>query len=296
MSAWFDERNLDFTRANFNAYVSYLKEKNYKATYINTFIKFAKHLDSYLQTKALTDYTYFKESEKVTECLTPEEISKLALCRIKYIRLKKEKAARMKALIFFLGCVGSRIEETLALRKADLSMEKDPLVYFRPETVKGRVKGRYCVIPQWLYKLLLDLPDANTLFGIDKTVVIHDLKARAIKCGIKKNVYPHLFRHSSINNKLQAGMPLELVTSYHGHASTTTTYKYYIHIQQKQMAEVLYMYDPFFKQGLTFEMLGNKVTESVKRITDGNLCDTVFEISQKEIIIHLKNPSFFSPK
>ncbi len=277
---YFDEKSLQFNRDNFNSFIETLLSKNYSKSYINTFIKYAKHLDRFLKKEELTDYTYFKETERLVDYLTPEEITKLALCKIKYRKFKKFRNERMSCLIFFLGCVGSRISETLSLKKSDFLSSPEPMVYFRSETTKGN-KPRYCIIPKWLFYKIMALPDEKgVIFGFEETVINDDLKLRAKKCGITKNVYAHLFRHSSINNKLTAGMPLEIVTNYHGHSSTSTTYKYYIHIQQKQMAEYLYMYDPFFRQGLTYEALCKKIKDTLAKMIDKRLCD--FSIKEVE--------------
>jgi integrase/recombinase XerD len=282
---YFDTNNLEWSRENFNAFISYLLERRHKPSYINFYIKVAKHFDRFLKTSELEGYTYFKENhDSLVETLTPEEITALAECRVKYVRLKKEKSLRMRALILFLGIVGSRISETLSLKRTDLISNPHPMVYFRPEITKSG-KGRYCVIPPYLYGLLLGLPESQTIFNLEETSFNEDLKVRARKCNIKKRVYAHLFRHSSINNKLASGMPLELVTNYHGHASTATTYKYYIHLQQKQMVEALYMYDPFFKKGLTYDALCDRVKETVSRIVDKRFNYTVSESEGKLTII-----------
>lgn len=287
LSGYFDERSLEFNRENFNQFISYLLEKDHKKTYINNFIKCAKHLDRYLKKGELADYTYFKEPERLVDYLTPEEINKLALVKVKYHRLRQERNLKMKALVFFLGSVGARISETLSLRLGDLTSTPEPMVYFRAETTKNN-KARYCIIPNWLYKELLSLPrEGKEVFDLDETGIKHDLKERARLCKITKNVYPHVFRHSSINNKLSAGMPLEIVTAYHGHASTSVTYKYYVQIQQKQMADFLYMYDPFFKKGLSFDSLCQKVKSSIDKLVDPKIYNYRIEETQGKLIIEV---------
>lgn len=259
LKGWFFDSNLDFNRENFNKFIFEKKKLGSKPSYLNGFIKLIKHLGKALKISDFEDYTFFDEQLSPPEdTLSEEEITKLAEIKIKYPtkRFAKEKKLKIPVLIYFLGHIGSRIEETLNLEWRDLSSNPRPMVHFRAEITKTK-KERYCAIPRWLYQKLMLFPkESNFIFDkIDKTRFNQELKVRASLANIKKNIHAHLFRDSSINNKLFFGVPLEQVTAYHGHKTTTTTYKYYVRIQAANLAQTLEAFDPAFKLDQTYESM-----------------------------------------
>jgi integrase len=265
LELWFNGK--EFNRQNFNSFIYSLTESKFKNSYINCFIKLGKHIDRYFKLNELADYTYFKENrEKTNEPLTPREIRRLAEVRIKYTRDRDLLNQRYKTLIYFLGVVGSRITETLLLTKECLTSGPTPMVNFPAETTKS-FKDRSCPIPKWLYQMLMELPDADTLFGIkDRSNVSDDLKKRAIACKIEKRVHPHLFRDSSINNQLDDDIPLEEVTQFHGHASTAVTFKYYTRIKLKKIADNLNNNYSFYKEEQTVEEIAERSKRAIEKI------------------------------
>lgn len=260
-------KDTPFTRDTFNQFILSLQDKKLKNGTVNGYIKIAKHVDKFFKFNVLQDYTYFKESRPVVEFLTKEEIELLAQCQMNYPR-DPYRGDKMRLIIYFLAIVGSRIGETLQLTKKDLINSPLPCVHFRAETTKTQ-QERYCPIPQWLYDGLQALPDDTLLFGVkDDSNIQQDLKLRAEKVGIKKRVYLHLFRHSSIMHKLNNGMPLFSVAKYHGHSSTDTTYKFYTTVALQEMADTLSTYDPFFKQSQTFEMVSDRIKKYLEKFVD----------------------------
>lgn len=270
---------MSFNRTNFNKFIYFLQKESkqngehYSTHYINNFLKLAKHLDLFLGTNELKIYKHFvsdKDTVLPGDTLTPSKIKKLAHVRMKYSRMSKLKNQKMEALILFLGIVGSRIGETLQLQREWIQNNGHPTVYF-PKQITKTKKERWCVIPKHLYKLLIALPENpdGTLFGLyDTSGINEDLKMRAEKCGIQKRVFCHLFRYSSINNKLEAGIPLEIVTAYHGHSTTTITYKYYARLQMQKAADIFYLYDPFFMSELDFEVISDRSFKSVEKLLE----------------------------
>lgn len=291
LSNWFADK--DFNRKEFNIFIYEFKKTGYSNSYLNNFIKLAKHIARYLEiSDQFKDYSYFNEESPLEEPLTPKEITKLAEVSIRYHRFKNRKE-KHKALIHFLGNVGSRIDESLKLEWSDLVTTPFCMVHFRAQITKTK-KERFCPIPHWLYEILWSLPRENQFVfsKIDAANFRRDLKLRAEKCNIKKDVHPHLFRDSSINNKLYFGMPLELVTAYHGHSTTNTTYKYYVRIKTKQLAQSLYNIDPAFKDDQNFENVSEACKQGIEKVINPRVCEYNYQSilndnNKREVIIKL---------
>jgi len=299
LQLWFQEK--DFTRSNFTLFLEDREKINGdKNPTLNNCIKFVKHLAKYVSNKyqinelydQFKDYTYFEDDPvQPTNYLTHAQIARLAETRIKYFRYKNKKY-KNKALIYFLGHVGSRIDETLKLEWRDIIYDDIPMIHFRKEITKTK-KERFCAIPKWLLKMISKLPrDNEKIFSVDLWRFREDLVLRGELCKIPFRVTPHTFRDSSINNKLTAGMPIQEVAEYHGHVNIETTFRYYTRIQAKKLAQSLRKYDPAFKDDQTY--LGN--VDAVKthaenwinpRVCDYSYSTTVMENKKKRTIIEL---------
>ena len=72
-----------------------------------------------------------------------------------------------------------------------------------------------------------DRPYADT--SIQKAI-----KAAANRAGIKKNVTPHVLRHSYATGRLEAGVDLLTISRLLGHASFTTT-MVYLHCRREHL-------------------------------------------------------------
>lgn len=267
LQTWFEDK--EFNQINFSSYLAQIEESGKSASYENNAIKFVKHLSYYLGIpEEFRDFKYVAErttKEKFT--LTNQQIEKLAEAVIPYAHFKDRKQ-KHRALIYFLGHIGSRIEETLLLEWRDIIDGDVPMIHFREETTKTK-RERFCPIPRFLLDMIRELPqtDARIFPKIDQSNFRVDLKKRCKKIGLDKNVTCHTFRDSSINNKLSYGVPIQEVASYHGHVNIATTYKYYAIIEAQKIAQTFYHLDPTFQQDQTFEMfIKARVEETEKKL------------------------------
>lgn len=254
MQEWLGEK--DFDTRNFSIFLDEAEKSGKSPSYRNNCLKLAKHISFYFKNPdEFEEFKYADEGGGSPEnVLSHQQISKLAECHVKYIRFKNRKI-KHKALIYFLGHVGSRIDETLKLEWRDLEVGMIPLIRFRKEITKTN-RERFCAIPKWICKMLLDLPKENEFIfsKIEDSNFREDLKIRRESCKISFHVTPHTFRDSSISNKLESGVPIQEVASYHGHVKIDTTFRYYARIQAKKVAKSLMTYDPAFSDDLTYEM------------------------------------------
>jgi len=69
------------------------------------------------------------------------------------------------------------------------------------------------------------------------------IKSLAQKCGIRKNISPHTFRHSFATHLVEAGADLRAVQEMLGHESITTT-EIYTHLDRNYLAETIHKYNP----------------------------------------------------
>jgi site-specific recombinase XerD len=162
-------------------------------------------------------------------------------------------ALRDRTLLVFLYNTGARVQEAADLRVSDVHFDPTPRVHLHGKGDKWRI------CPLWdetaaLVKRLVNqqvsggAPDrpvfvgakeaALTRFGIYKIIrryTKHVVKQRSD--GRSKVVSPHVWRHSTAVHLLEAGVEVNVIRAWLGHASLETTNRYAeITIRTKQAA------------------------------------------------------------
>jgi len=148
---------------------------------------------------------------------------------------------RDRALITVMYRTGLRVEETLALKPADINHEGHTVAVLhgkgdRLRTV-GIGDGALAVVDLWLSaRRQLKLGRARYLFctlaggPMSPEAVRQMMKRRAGKTDITKRVHPHMLRHSWAFNQVQAGVPMPTIQRQLGHSSLAVTDTYLRHI------------------------------------------------------------------
>src|SRR5579872_4436404 len=104
---------IPFNRDNFNKFIAE-KQPYHKPSYLNNFIKMAKHIDKFYKLYELQDYTYFKDKkQKLVDTLTADEIKQIAEVLIDYKRQAEEINFRQKCIFYLFGTTGLRASELL---------------------------------------------------------------------------------------------------------------------------------------------------------------------------------------
>ena len=158
--------------------------------------------------------------------LTPDEVYRI-------VDVAKEgiKGDRNSLLIKTLFETGLRISEALSLTPRMIGEYEGHAVLY----VKGKgKKPRMVSCPDGLAHQLKSHAYTNKLemderiFRINRKRAWQIIKESAVKTGIQKRVYPHLFRHSDAIERLrQTGNPKAL--QYHlGHSSIMMTMRYLV--------------------------------------------------------------------
>ncbi len=162
-------------------------------------------------------------------------------------------ALRDRCLLLFLYNSGARVQEAADLRAADIQFDPNPCVRLHGKGDKWRVCPLWDETASLLRRLWGEqgsagAPDrpvftgpggrALTRFGIYKIVRRH---ARQIvkhgSDGQPRSVSPHVWRHSTAVHLLEAGVEVNTIRAWLGHASLETTNRYAeITIRTKQAA------------------------------------------------------------
>lgn len=166
---------------------------------------------------------------------------------------KGKFALRDRAVLLFLYNTGARVQETADLRFANLDLGDPPRVNLHG---KGD-KWRACPLWQQTASLLRQLIEEYgeklddglpvflssqkrplTRFGIYKIVRRHTSQPLSKDTDIRlKRVTPHVLRHTTAVHLLEAGVEVNVIRGWLGHASLETTYRYAeINTQAKEAA------------------------------------------------------------
>jgi integrase len=170
----------------------WLKSQDYADWTKVTFWKMFKHLCRWLKVKIPLDEYKFKIPECNPEILTQREIAKLiASC----------KNFKHRLIIMLLYESGMRAGELLNLKKSDVIFDDNGAII--------KVNGKTGVRPIRIVrcakylKAYYDFCDSDKLFPFTHRALNKIIKTIAKRAGIKKKVYPHLFRHTRATHLAQ---------------------------------------------------------------------------------------------
>src|SRR3989344_5511326 len=163
-----------------------------------------------------------KRNKRMPVILTKEEIKRM---------IDVTSNIKHKLILKILYGCGLRVNEIVHLSKKDLNFD-EKLMYVR--LGKGE-KDRFVKIPDSLNEQLkqyIALIDSDSLFEsnrggrLTKKTISKIVGNAAKKAGIKKDVYPHLLRHSFATHMLEQGTDLRIIQKLLGHSDIKTTQIY----------------------------------------------------------------------
>jgi site-specific recombinase XerD len=165
----------------------------------------------------------------------------------------RRSTLRDRTLLVFLYNTGARVQEAADLRASDVQFDPTPRVHLHGKGNKWRVCPLWEETAALLRKLLMEQgpespPDrpvftsaggtALTRFGIYKLVrryTTHVVKKGSD--GQTRRVTPHIWRHTTAVHLLEAGVEVNVIRAWLGHASLETTNRYAeITLRTKQAA------------------------------------------------------------
>ncbi len=144
-------------------------------------------------------------------------------------------ALRDRALVLFLYNTGARAQEVADLRAENLDLGQHPIVRLHGKGDKWRTCPLWCQTAELLGSLLGTKPlplapvfasngRALTRSGIYKVVRRHASNLDDPRTG--RRVSPHVFRHTAAVHLLEAGVEVNVIRGWLGHADLSTTNRY----------------------------------------------------------------------
>jgi integrase len=181
------------------------------------------------------------------EPLTPAEVARV----IGACSRRAPTGIRNRALITLLYRSGLRISEALALRPADVNLDKHSLRLLDTKSGEPQTRGFHPSADDALLRWLDErkrLGIGNhgkrlfcTLEGkpLSDRYVRDVLQRLAARAGVDKRVHPHGLRHTFAVELEAAGTPVTTISKLLGHSSIAVTHRYLDHLTNGQAVEAL---------------------------------------------------------
>jgi integrase/recombinase XerD len=175
--------------------------------------------------------------------------------------LSKEEIASMvdntdnlkhKCLIVIIYSCGLRRSEVIEMKLNDIDSKR---MLIKIRSAKGKkdryvqlAKGALIMLRQYYkeYKPKVWLFEGQKGGQYSAESIISIIKQAGRRAGIKKNVYPHILRHSFATHHLEQGTDLRYIQEWLGHSSSKTTERY-THVSQADFSRFRNPFDDIFK-------------------------------------------------
>lgn len=175
------------------------------------------------------------------------------------IDLSKENGERNKAILETLYACGLRVSELINLKISN--------IYFKEEFIRVIGKGdkeRLVPISRKALKQIKIYIDNVRIHAaikaghedfiflnkrgsqLSRVMIFIIIKDLIEKCGIKKKISPHSFRHSFASHLVEGGADLRAVQDMLGHESITTT-EIYTHLDTNYLKKMIQNHHPRYK-------------------------------------------------
>ncbi len=196
-----------------------------------------------------------KIPRNLPEVLSLAEIESL----ISAIDLSRPEGIRNRAMVEVLYSAGLRVSELIELRLSQLYLDLGylrvrgkgdrerlvPIGSMATHTLETYLKDRrpFGKIQAGAEDYVFLNRRGKPLSRVMVFLIVRDL---AQSLGLKKKVYPHIFRHSFATHLVESGADLRAVQQMLGHQSITTT-EIYTHLDRDYLRATLERFHPRFK-------------------------------------------------
>lgn len=233
----------EITREDLENYkMEIIKQKgqgsSYKANTLISYIAAWKSFFKYIETNAADKLTKPKKPKILPDILTENEMTRI-------LTVAKNEDPMDYAMISIMFYGGLRLSETMNLDIEDINYENGTI---RIRKGKGNKDGVICIHKDALESIKAYLPhrrtpikNTNALFITprrhrrpSKHYVGRRVKQYAVKAGITKRVYPHLFRHTLGSCMAEHGASLLDIKEQLRHENISTT-TIYAHISKEKV-------------------------------------------------------------
>ena len=222
-------------------YISYLNKKvgaktiNRHIVSIKNYFKYLER-NNYISVNPCTDITGLKTPKKMPRVLSVEDIDKLL-----DIDLKDAYSYRNKAMLELMYSSGLRVSELLNLTISNIDLDMN-LVRIFGKGSKERIVPISDIATKYLFEYIniyrntlvknniTDLVFLNSRGNrLSRQGFVKILKEIALEKGIKKEISPHVLRHSFATHLLNNGADLRSIQTMLGHENIETT-QIYTHV------------------------------------------------------------------
>ena len=250
---YFSSKNKkEITLEDFSEYLIYLNDKKYKrtsvirkSTAIKSFLKFLKNENK--TSIVISEIKIPKKERKLPDILTTSEVSLLFSAP----DIKTYKGLLDLVMIEMCYYCGLRVSELCNLKIEDINFtalhlkvlgkgSKERIVPFSEELASYLtlyLQRREKIVNPFVFV-------HQNGKRVSRQYLFLEIKKYALEKGIKKNIHPHLFRHTFATNLLENGANLRQVQALLGHKNIETT-EIYTHVSKKKEREI---YDKAMKR------------------------------------------------
>lgn len=157
-----------------------------------------------------------------------------------------------KCILMLIYSAGLRRSELLNLKLSDIDSERMVVIIREAKEKKDRISLLSEKILGFLREYYKKYRPKQYLFEgqgggkYSPTSVANILRKAAIKAGIRKNVTPHMLRHSFATHLLEQGTDLRYIQELLGHKSSKTT-EIYTHVSKRAIDKIKNPIDDFFE-------------------------------------------------
>ena len=244
---WFKAHNRRLTTTSIEDFFVDKKNQGYKPNTLANYYTTFRLIEHYKGKKLLGDIKPPKSNREIPHILTEDELLALFHVTRAFGCYQGHSAQCLdgvyQTLIQFLYYTGCRISEAVSLKIKNVLPEYQ--VHFT-ETKNGddRVVYLFPVVYHQVMRLCKNRHAEDYVFCsmTGNHVAIpsfeEDLKWRARKAGIKKRVYPHLFRHTLASHLAVAGVDVRVVQKILGHRDLNSTIYYEQFNKDKQIEAI----------------------------------------------------------
>lgn len=255
LELYFKDKIINITHKDLTKYITSLKSLNARSiahhiTVINSFYSFLVY-NNIIKVNPSSNIIQPKLPKELPTFLTEEEINRLL-----DVDLTDEYAYRNKAMLELLYATGLRISELVSLKFNNIDL-KDTIIRVEGKGNKERivpfadVANKYLTLylNEYRNKILGPRYDSEYLFisnakkPITRQGFFKIIKKECERAGIKKNVSPHVLRHSFATHLLEGGADLRVIQELLGHSDISTT-QIYTHIVNEKIKKDYEEYHP----------------------------------------------------
>lgn len=181
--------------------------------------------EEYIQRSPMRKIKTPKVEKRLREALTKEEFETLRT---------GAKTLRQKALLELLYSTGCRLEEIEQMKKSDIDWQRLQIrVVGKGNKERTVYINATCQVHLRKY-LMSRTDDCDAIFVTERKpikfmgrrAIQREIKKIGKQSGLKRDVYPHLIRHTFATHMLNSGMSLDILQRILGHDEPATTLIY----------------------------------------------------------------------